>query len=299
MNRIAPFLGLTVLIAGVSALAQVSNPQADDVQLSRKRPKTDTGTKPPVTKGITWKFGFEKGRVTKFNEKVTMSGNLANGTGFSVEIKNISTETVKAVTKTGDGTVETRSEAGEATLDGNPLPDPPPIVPGVTTIILDANGLVVKRTSTQSGAEVEMIRKIAPIALSMPTPSLPVMPGDEWKTELNNPFLPDQKVVITSQFEERGKFGTLIVYRIRINALIAVREDDAENADAIQINGVYEFEPVKRRIVKSDVTIENLDIDFQGQKTRVSVQGVSAMIGIPDQITPRTKPAKKRVKSRR
>ena len=53
MSLIAPFLGLTVLLAGVPALAQTSNPKADDVQLVRKRPKSDTITKPPVTKGVT------------------------------------------------------------------------------------------------------------------------------------------------------------------------------------------------------------------------------------------------------
>jgi|GEM_PF-4794667 len=298
MSLIAPFLGLTVLLAGVPALAQTSNPKADDVQLVRKRPKSDTITKPPVTKGVTWKFGFEKGRVTKFNEKVTVAGNLADGTGFTVEIKTISTETVKAVTKAGDGTIEYRNEVGEATLNGDPMPDPPTLA-GATTMVWGANGLIVKRSPTKDNAGMEVIDKVEPIMMAMPPPSAPVVPGDEWKTEMNNPFLPDQKVVVTSQFEERGKFGTLIVYRIRINALVSVRENDEENADAIQINGSYEFEPVKRRVVKSDVTVENLDVEFQGQKARVSVQGVSAMIGIPDQITPRSKPVKKRIRSRR
>lgn len=296
MNCIAPFLGLTVLIAGVPALAQTANPQADEVQLTRKRPKNDTGTKPPVTKGITWKFGFEKGRITKFNRKLTIAGNLADGTEFKTEFKAISIETVKAVTKAGDGTIEYRNEAIEATLNGKPVSDPPKLG---GAIVWGANGLVVKRSPRKDDAGMEVVAKIEPIMTAMPTPSLPVVPGDEWKTEIDNPFLPEQKVVVTSQFEEQGKFGTLIVYRIRINALIAVREDDEENADAIQVNGVYEFEPVKRRVVKSDFTVENIDEEFQGQKARVNMQIVSAMIGIPDQITPRSKPAKKRVRSRR
>jgi hypothetical protein len=299
MSRITPFLGLTVLIAGVPALAQLPQikPKGDDVLLTRKRDNSDA-TK-PASKGVKWKFGFEKGRVTKFNEKVIIAGNLADGTGFTVEIKTISTETVKAVSKTGDGTVESRSEAGEATINGEPLPDSPLSGTDKSTTVIGANGLIVKSDSKPSATGLETIDKVAPIVMAMPTPPTPVVPGDEWKTEIDNPFLPEQKVVVTSQFEERGKFGTLIVYRVRVNALISVRENDEENADAIQVNGYYEFEPVKQRVVKLDTTVENLDLTFQGQKVRASVQGVLSMIGVPDQITPRTKPVKKKVKSKR
>jgi hypothetical protein len=86
---------------------------------------------------------------------------------------------------------------------------------------------------------------------------------------------------------EQGKFGTLIVYRIQIHVLIPVRADDEENADAIDVSGTYEFEPVRRRIVKSDIRIENADIEIQGQKARASVQATLSMIGTPDQILPK------------
>ncbi len=289
MSRIAPFLGLTLIATGLPTYAQTAKPSPErtGVILRKKPSGNDTGTKPPVSKGVFWKFTFEKGRVTKFNEKLTIAGNLADGTGFSIDLKNISVETIKDVTKTGDGTVETRSEAGEATIDGEPFPDAPPIASGATTTVIGVNGRIVKRTPSQTSRNVEVLNKVAPIALSMPTPPESVEPGDEWKTEITNPFLPEQKVVVTSQYEDQGKFGTMIVYRIRINALIAVREDDEENADAIQVNGYYEFEPVKQRVVKSDITIENLDMEIKGQKARVSVEGILAMIGKPDQLNPR------------
>ena len=296
MSRIAPFIGLSLLAAGLPAAAHRVKPPEKinaNVLLNKQGKKADP-TNPKESQGVIWKFGWEKGRVTKFSGKVILAGNSAEGEGFSVEIKNLLTETVKDVSKAGDGTVESRTEVGEVTLDGQPLTESAPNLSGsVTTSVFGANGLLVKRTPSQTSANIEAINKVASIALSMPTPTQPVKPGDEWKTEITNPFLPDQKVVVTSQYEDQSKFGTMLVYRVRLSAIVSVREDDAENADAVQVNGYYEFEPIKQRVVKSDITIDNLDIEFRGKKARVSVEAILAMIGIPDQITPRTIKKKK------
>jgi hypothetical protein len=232
---------------------------------------------PPKTGAQLWTLNYKKGDASRLRIKTTILGKLPNGQGeINLVIKAVEKVEVKDVSAKNEVTLVHEPEEVEAIING--VTQSAGGTASISTWVMSKNGLarpLEEDPPNQMGV-------MQAILSHRPVPASPVKVGDSWKTELDNRLVPGKKVSLLSTFAGSEKLYGIDTLKIKFETSVPTKENSDEK-ETIRARGVYNLDPKTGHTVRSDITVQNIEIPLQTPiKGTIEIHHVLIVPGVND-----------------
>ncbi len=203
----------------------------------------------------SWSLLRKKGEISRYRQRVVVTGSLPDGTNLDVHLKSVSKQEVKEVADSGDALVVETVESRSITVNGNAIPDDPTTY---TTIkrTFSKSGLVLKSAVENATPGSETLTQMSSMLGATPVPDKAVKIGDSWTTEIDNSVLPGKKSKLYSTAEAVEKVAGIDTIRIKVKLSFPIKADSAE-ADYVKVEGSYNIDPKTGKMLRASYAVDN------------------------------------------